>query len=56
MDKRRGIWDAVWILFAVGLLVWVFCVAFRALAWAQWIKLVCKWVPPGWLRAWLLGW
>ena len=32
------------------------CEALAYFGWPGWIHLVAHLVPPGWLRAWLLGW
>lgn len=55
-DRRRALVDGLLIVFALVLLVAVAVWAVREYAWAQWIRLVIHLVPPGWLRAWLLGW
>lgn len=53
LDRRRA---GLLILLSLVLLVAVIVWAVREFAWAQWIRLVIHLVPPGWLRAWLLGW
>lgn len=55
-NRRHSIQDALFILLAVIMLLVVFCAAWACLDRLSWVRAVMHTVPPGWLRAWLLGW
>ena len=48
--KDKG--DLLFFLLVLLLLTALTCEALAYFGWPSWIRLV----PPGWLRAWLLGW
>ena len=52
--KDKG--DILFLLLVLLLLAVLTCEALAYFDWPGWIRLVTRLVPPGWLRAWLLGW
>lgn len=48
--------DLLFFLLVLLLLAVLTCEALVYFDWPGWIRLVTRLVPPGWLRAWLLGW
>lgn len=48
--------DAMLILFAALMLLAFFCYAWACCDRVGWVRLVVRTVPPGYIRAWLLGW
>lgn len=48
--------DLLFFLLVLLLLTVLTCEALAYFGWPSWIRLVTHLVPPGWLRAWLLGW
>lgn len=48
--------DLLFYLLLFLLLAVLTCEVLAYFAWPAWIRLVTHLVPPGWLRAFLLGW
>lgn len=55
-DKGRLINRRLVIVLAAVMLAVVFCYGWAELDRLSWVRAVTHTVPPGWLRAWLLGW
>lgn len=56
MKAKHGARKAAAACGAVVLAVVIGCAAWAWLDRLSWVRAVTRTVPPGWLRAWLLGW